>query len=105
MIGAAPMLSFGHQVRASAAVTGRGVGLVLAAAGLSLLARNALQRWVAVSARWSGAVCPYCKAPLVRSHRTKFQKVITGVAGLPLWRYRCSSPKCHWQGLRRRLAG
>jgi hypothetical protein len=52
--------------------------------------------------RWGIDVCPKCSGPIMRVHRTRWDRAL-GMVFLPeARRYRCVDPQCQWSGLLRR---
>jgi hypothetical protein len=54
------------------------------------------------SQHWASNVCPKCSSPVTRVHRTWWDRILGATFFPEARRYRCTSLKCTWSGLRRR---
>ncbi len=73
-------------------------GLVIVLVGLVVALRA---RWQFLhTARFTRRACPICGGPIVRVHRTQWQRVMEKVFFLPMRRYLCRNKDCRWSGLR-----
>ncbi len=52
------------------------------------------------SDRFTKHACPRCGGPIVRVHRTSFDRLMGRVLFLPLFRFRCRNRACGWSGRR-----
>jgi uncharacterized paraquat-inducible protein A len=72
-------------------------GLMLIVLAVGLVAWRTGHR-IRRSPRWTATVCPRCGQRLHRHHRTALDYFISRF--VPVRRYRCHNPECHWSGLR-----
>jgi hypothetical protein len=92
------MEEIGNRAAVMTASDALGILLILLAAGFIVWRiRHRFQ----TSARWSIDNCPKCSNPIMRVHRTWWDRIL-GATFMPhAHRYRCVDPQCGWSGLLR----
>lgn len=77
------------------------LGILLVLAALGYLVWRIRHRFH-TSPRWESEICPKCSSPIMRVHRTWWDRFL-GATLLPeARRYRCVNPRCGWSGLLKR---
>jgi len=61
-----------------------------------------IRRRFHTSPHWASDVCPICSSPITRVHRNVWDHILGATLFPEVRRYRCTSIKCSWSGLRRR---
>jgi len=73
------------------------LGILFLAAALAIVAWRI--RWRLLNnVRFTGRQCPRCGSGLHRVHRHGLDRALSVI--VPVRRYRCGNPECHWSGLR-----
>jgi hypothetical protein len=74
------------------------VGFILVIVAIYVLLYRLKRRYLN-TVRWQGDMCPRCKEPIHRIHRTPQDRILASLLHRPLHRYQCSDRACGWSGL------